>query len=340
MTDTERPVRVDAAFCGVCGSDEARPWGAVRGAGALAAHEFPLVTCVRCGLVYSRPRWASLDALYQEAFRGQHGERFNRLTETIIRWMEDRRARSVARLRAPGALLDIGCGRGIFLAALKRRGWQVAGTEVALGVAGPSHRRQLGVPILAGDFLQRRFHDGQFDVVTLWHVLEHVPDPRATLRKIRQVLRPDGWVLIGVPNLDSWQARWFGARWLHLNPPYHLSQFTVETLRRLLETEAFTIERVQHFHWLWVQNLCGWVQGLLDGVLPTKQLLLSSLQRSFGPWWRAQPAWRRALVAVELVASAALAVLMLPLCLWLMCAESTAQRGGTICVVARPQPNT
>ena len=321
--------------CALCGSDEARPWGVARGAPPLSAHAFPLVACVRCGLVYSRPRWASLEALYQEAFRGQHGERFHRLIEAVIWWMEDRRARTVARLRPPGALLDIGCGRGIFLAALKRLGWQVAGTEVALGVAGQAHRRQLGVPVLAGDVLQLHFRDGQFDVVTLWHVLEHVPAPRATLQKIRQVLQPDGWMVLGVPNLDSWQARCFGARWLHLNLPYHLSQFSVGTLRRLLEAEGFSVVRVQHWHWLWVQNLCGWVQGLLDVVLPTKQLLLSSLQRSFGEWWRVQPLWRRAGVAIELIVSYALALCVLPLCLVLMCAESAARHGGTVCVLAR-----
>ena len=221
---------------------------------------------------------------------------------------------------------------------LQRRGWRVAGTEVAATVTGRTHRRRLGVPILPGDFTVLRWRPARFDIVTLWHVLEHLPSPRATLRQARRVLRPDGWLLVSVPDLASWQARCFGARWLHLNPPLHLAHFTPATLQRLLTAAGFAVARVRHLHVLWMHNLWGWLQGCLDAVVPERQALFLGLQRAWRSQLAARPWPRRVGWWCWFAVSVVLAVPLAPVCLALMCAESWAKAGGTIVVLARPAP--
>jgi 2-polyprenyl-3-methyl-5-hydroxy-6-metoxy-1,4-benzoquinol methylase len=87
---------------------------------------------------------------------------------------------------------------------------------------------------------------GSVDAVSLWHVLEHVEDPGTALRAVRAWLAPGGVLLVGVPNLASWQARLAGPRWYHLDLPRHRTHFTPTGLEALLEASGFTVERAAH----------------------------------------------------------------------------------------------
>ena len=101
-----------------------------------------------------------------------------------------------------GRLLDVGCGEGTFLERAKKRGWDVHGTELSRFAADHASRA-LGREIFCGELAEARFRDAEFDVVTLWHVLEHVADPGLYLTEARRILKPGGFLVVAVPNVND-----------------------------------------------------------------------------------------------------------------------------------------
>jgi SAM-dependent methyltransferase len=148
----------------------------------------------------------------------------------------------------------------VLLSGLANRGFEVHGFEisrVAIDGADPRARIQIGE-----NLTEAVYPDEYFDEVILWHVLEHLPDPRETLQEIRRIVRPGGRLVVAVPNFSSFQAKWAGAAWFHLDLPRHLFHFPLETLRRLIEECGF-VSRSEH-HFSLRQNPFGWVQSLLN----------------------------------------------------------------------------
>lgn len=138
-----------------------------------------------------------------------------------------------------GRLLDVGCGSGHFVAHMAALGWRAEGLDPdPTAVAGA---RDAGLAVTEGTLadLDDDAHTGAYDAVTLSHVIEHVHEPGAELRRICRLLRPGGLLWIGTPNLDSLGHRRFGGAWLGLDPPRHLVLFTETSLRRLLRESGF-----------------------------------------------------------------------------------------------------
>jgi 2-polyprenyl-3-methyl-5-hydroxy-6-metoxy-1,4-benzoquinol methylase len=141
----------------------------------------------------------------------------------------------------PGArLLDIGCGRGDFILACKDQGWEVVGAEQE---ASPimQEREACGLNVFATSELNS-LPDGSFDAITLWHVFEHMSNPRAMLKQIQRLLKVGGRLLIEVPNYGGWHGRLGGAAWHHLDVPRHLLHFDRRTLTKMLVDEGLTPE--------------------------------------------------------------------------------------------------
>jgi SAM-dependent methyltransferase len=90
--------------------------------------------------------------------------------------------------------------------------------------------------------------EGPFDVITMWHVLEHLPDPMAALERSHELLAPGGRLIVSVPNNDSWQARLGGDDWLHLDIPRHLFHFTPGSLSGLVERTGMRVERIGYLY--------------------------------------------------------------------------------------------
>ena len=142
-------------------------------------------------------------------------------------------------------LLDVGCGSGSWLYHHQLLGWQATGVD-ALSAAVQRARR-LGLEVFEGTIFDVPI-DRQFDVIAMLHLIEHVPDPRATLERAAQLLTPGGTLLLELPNFDAWGYEQFGIHWFPLDPPRHLAQFTPATIEQLgaisglklidLETEA------------------------------------------------------------------------------------------------------
>jgi len=212
-------------------------------AGALRADfgEYEVIECARCGQLstWPFPSVETLRALYDTGYyAGPAAARFRAGTaESIVRFFRWRRARMLSRRMGGDVtgrrILDVGCGRGDTLAWLQRWGADVHGTQVS-AVAAQVARQLVGADrIFVGDLSEAGYPDASFDCVTLWHVLEHVPEPLVLLKEIRRILRPDGFVYIEVPNAGGWAARKYRHHWLAYDVPKHLFHFSPATLRAL-----------------------------------------------------------------------------------------------------------
>jgi SAM-dependent methyltransferase len=251
--------------CNFCQSRELR--FVLRGYGFDRSQErFDLYECRACGLVRLEPLLTrgQLTRYYQPEYYGSPDAKFTGLMEALLRRAHARRARVLSRrIAADGArprrALDVGCGRGLFLRALRDLGFDAVGTELPgfpLPVAEPR------LQFLHGTAEELPFAAATFDLVSLWHVLEHTTDPAAALGEAARVLRPGGRLVLAMPNFGSWQARHFGRHWFHLDLPRHLYHFRPAPLTRLLRGLKIEVEKTHTQSW--DQNLYGFVQSFLN----------------------------------------------------------------------------
>lgn len=250
--------------CALCGADA--PVRYSRPTDHISGETFDVVRCRECRLVYvdPQPEPAELPRYYPSVHQQSEPAGYEKMDARP-------RAKLVGALLGgrTGRVLDVGCGKGLLLAALRDAGWEVCGTELS-EVSG-RYARSRGIPVHQVPVEDAPLEDGSFDVVTLFHVLEHLTDPKRSLARIRALLRPDGFLVVEVPNIGSWYARAFGDIWFHYDVPRHLYHFDPATLRRMLETSGFAIERQT------TRNLqydaFGAVQSALNAVLRRRNLL-------------------------------------------------------------------
>lgn len=176
--------------------------------------------------------------------------------------------------RAP-SVLDIGCGRGYLLAQLAAAGWRCAGLDIPQSPIPP---RNPEIDFRVGSAEQPLpWHAGTFDLVVLNHVLEHTIDPHFVLHEASRTLRPGGWLYLGVPHFQSWQARWFGEFWFPLEIPRHLHHWGIRPVQILLEERGFKIRLVATRSFR--QGVFGFIQSFLHYLDPRYPgLLLAVLQ--------------------------------------------------------------
>jgi SAM-dependent methyltransferase len=143
-------------------------------------------------------------------------------------------------------LLDVGCGTGVYLEAMAKRGWSVHGVEPDAVAAARAVERLQPPPgrIVVGRIEDSDFPREEFDLVTMAHVLEHLHEPRKVLESIHQLLRPGGLVRLWLPNFESIERRIFGKSWFGLDVPRHLYHFDPQTITALLKVSGFRIERL------------------------------------------------------------------------------------------------
>jgi len=154
-----------------------------------------------------------------------------------------KRSRAVMSYKQSGRLLEVGCGNGLFMTAMRQTGdWEVWGVDVSESAVRRARERS-GLDVFHGELGEARFADSTFDVVVMWDVLEHVHRPKDTLLEIRRVLKRDGVLVLRVPLLDSWDRQLFGRYWAGWDAPRHLTLFSKETLRLMLAQSGFSMER-------------------------------------------------------------------------------------------------
>jgi 2-polyprenyl-3-methyl-5-hydroxy-6-metoxy-1,4-benzoquinol methylase len=268
-------------------------------------------------------------AYYPSGYYGAiEDRRFPHIVETLQNALYTLRVREVEAVAnsEPGRVLDVGCGRGVLLREFRRRGWEVQGTELSEQAASYA-RNTLNIPVEIGSLETLQFPAKHFDAITLWHVLEHVANPRALLAEINRILKPDGVLLVAVPNFDSLEARVAKDKWFHLDVPRHVTHFSQATLERALNENGFEVRHTSGFapeydFFSFIQsvlNLCGLRHNLLYDIVRGKQAKL--LCGEPAPWWQ---------VAASMLLGAILGILSVPATLL---AGFTGQ-GGTISILA------
>jgi SAM-dependent methyltransferase len=202
-----------------------------------------------------------IDSFYPPSYYGVTGAKFVPLVEALVRVVGARHVRMLSRGLARGSrVLDVGCGRGVLLSSLADRGFEVHGFEISAAAAAGADKR--ATIRIGSELADARYPDALFDEVIIWHVLEHLSDPRGTLIEIRRILKPGGRLIVAVPNYSSLQSRWSGPAWFHLDLPRHLYHFPLAGLRRLLMDTGFSPTSEHHFSLR--QNPFGWVQSALN----------------------------------------------------------------------------
>lgn len=245
--------------------------------------------------------------------------RLHRLALPLLRRFDHRRLALLAeRSPPPARLLDVGAGRGRFVAAACAAGYDALGLEPS--ARGAQAAAELGVPVRAQAVEQARFAVGEFDVICAWHVLEHLEDPGGALRRISCWLADGGTLLVGVPNLDSLQARLGGERWYHLDVPRHRVHFTARGLTALLRSSG--LEPVRITHLLAEHNPFGMWQSLVNRVTVQPSYLYNLLKRN-------------APVDARDLGLSLAALTLAPAAAGLELAAGAARRGGTVAVLAR-----
>jgi SAM-dependent methyltransferase len=146
-------------------------------------------------------------------------------------WQERRNA--ITRRKSEGSVLDIGCSSGGFLSVMQGPKWKLFGIEMSEATANEA-RRNTGAEVFVGDILDAPFAPESFDVITCFHVFEHVYQPKEMLAKVYQWLKPGGIFHLEVPNIDALEAGIFRSYWHSLELPRHLYHYSPATIRRLL----------------------------------------------------------------------------------------------------------
>jgi SAM-dependent methyltransferase len=240
--------------CLVCGCDRSVPlFTAPDRLYRTTAKVFAVVRCQECGLARldPQPHAEELRRYYPGNYWfAPDGTAASRLMEAYRRLVLRDHVRFAAQAfdagRARGPLLDVGCGGGLFLGMMRARGYSVAGLDFSPQAAAVAWQRQQ-VPAVCGDLANAPLRAGSFAGITMFHVLEHVPDPRAYLLAARDLLAPDGRLVVQVPNAASWQFRLLGRRWSGVDVPRHLFNFRGRDVEKLLEACGMVVVRRKYF---------------------------------------------------------------------------------------------
>jgi SAM-dependent methyltransferase len=241
-------VAAGPAACNLCGGREH----------SLLFRKFgyDLVRCNGCSLVFvgNPPAAADVEAFYS-ADAEYHGELLDpahpafakmrdiarqhlRMLERVVPWPHDLK------------LLDIGCSSGLFLDQAREAGFEVFGAELSPDTAAFA-RTHFGLDVHRGDWREASYADGTFDVITLFDVIEHLPDPAAELAAIARLLKPGGLLLQSTPDIDglfprlSYQLANRLDYWPHPEPPHHLYQFSARTLGAMTRNAGYEIVRAE-----------------------------------------------------------------------------------------------
>ena len=284
---------------------------------------FQVVECRQCRLIrlHPQPEPGELRAYYLPGYWLAPG---TTVTERLEEWfrrlvLRDRLhfvERTLNELEAAGMVLDVGCGDGLLLEMLAERGrTNLAGLDSSLEAATAA-RTRAGVPVICGNLARAPFGPGSCSVVTMFQVLDHLDQPTSYLDAARELLAPEGRLIVQVPNVACWQFLLLGERWNGIDVPRHLLGFRLADLETLLENCGFEVLRRKHF------SLRDNPAGMASSLAPRLDPMARRLRHA--PETTAARLWKDAIFLT-------LAVACLPFTLL----EAACRAGSTVMMEAR-----
>jgi ubiquinone/menaquinone biosynthesis C-methylase UbiE len=211
----------------------------------VTAQGFSIQSCKNCGFRFTNPRpsTTTIGNYYQSLDYVSHNDQSSGVINSIYRLVRNYTLkRKLALLNSvskkKGKLLDVGCGTGLLLYTCKKGGWSIQGTEPDVNArsVASSRLQQTIVPTI------EEITDKDFDVITMWHVLEHVPNLQKTLHELNSRLKRGGMLVLALPNSDSVDAKQYKEFWAAYDVPRHLSHFTPSTIDKLVTKSGFSLE--------------------------------------------------------------------------------------------------
>ena len=269
-------------YCRVCnGAHLGINWPVKSNADGVLSDNYSLWVCANCGAGHTTPEPTPdmIGRYYEQGIYKQSGGRAGKLIDTILSRLADWRLAGIHRVvgASSGRLLDVGCGKGRFLARAANHGWQAQGTDVATGQLLAVAERY-GLKAFHGEVWEAEFPANSFDVITAWHVLEHLHDPHKVTAEVARILKAGGFFVFETPNFASWQAKIGRENWFQLDVPRHLIHYTPTAVEHLLRQHGFEIIAVHTF--AIELGIFGMLQSLLNRIGLAPNSLFRWLKRS------------------------------------------------------------
>ncbi|MBI2664078.1 class I SAM-dependent methyltransferase [Candidatus Woesearchaeota archaeon] len=249
------PPDMEAVRCDLCGQDNYLVIykGALKADEGCSAETYKssgnkptedtIVKCNSCSLIYVNPRLKGEKIVegYSEGTDENFVSQVKGRESTFLKGIQ-----FIERFTKPGKILDIGTASASFLHVAKKRGWQVYGVEPNKWLCGWAHRNY-GLYVQPGTIDSLNYPDGFFDVITLWDVLEHVPNPTWVLERCHRLLKPGGFLYVNYPDYESYASRVMKSKWIFLLS-VHLYYFTRTTIDKMLQKTGFQTLKFRT-HW-------------------------------------------------------------------------------------------
>lgn len=212
---------------------------------SISQESFAIVKCMNCNFLFTNPRpdEAHLYKYYQSEDYISHTNKSNNPINSLYKvarhFTIKNKLNLLSKYHRGGNLLDYGCGTGEFLKAAKKKDWDVTGYEPTM----EAHKA------MDETIKDRVFHNiddlkynKHFHIITLWHVLEHISDLNAVIKKLKKMLRPEGLLIIAVPNHESYDAKYYKEYWAAYDLPRHLYHFSPQTMKYFLSTNKLKLK--------------------------------------------------------------------------------------------------
>lgn len=267
--------------CPICGHQLFAPYLTCED--YLVSHEkFDLQQCQTCNfrLTNPRPNAQKISGYYKSEQYVSHNDESKGVINSVYRLVRNFTLQSKLRLinklnNGPGKILDIGCGTGSFLENCQFSGWEVLGVEPDADARAVATDR---LPSQVYSDLNLLPETNQFDIITLWHVLEHIPNLNDTIRQLHHLVKDSGTVMIALPNSNSYDATYFKQFWAAYDVPRHLHHFTPTTIELLFSKYGFVLvdKKPMVFDAFYIAMLSTRYQGKTDYLKSIKVGLKSN----------------------------------------------------------------
>jgi len=292
LYDVPESAGIDIGTCPVCGSEDVAEWLKAPDRFHGRPQLYTLARCNSCALVWTHnpPRPEEMDRHYSPDY--------NRIIAEAGEGSSDRwnaRRTTLLQYKTRGRLLDLGCSSGSFLSTLKNGSWDLAGIEMSEESAKKAEASS-GAQIFCGDVLAAPFEENTFDIVTCFHVFEHIYEPEKVMRKISSWLKPGGIFYANVPNIDSAGAKIFGSYWFALELPRHLFHFSPASIRHLAQSTGFEEVSIITGRELFLEDSVRYILEECCRKLGFSPTTLSRAKKASLPWKIVRKAMRLGLI--------------------------------------------
>lgn len=217
---------------------------------SISKESFVIMKCKSCNFQFTNPRPTldEIDKYYHSEEYISHSDKSNSIINIIYKLARKFALRSKRKLinkiakQKKGRLLDYGCGTGYFLQEMKKDGWKIAGVEPNDQARAISNH--LNNQSVVRNLSELKMKNQKFNIITLWHVLEHIHDLNDMIKKLKDILKEKGKIIIAVPNIDSYDQQLFGEHWAAYDVPRHLYHFDQDTMKTLMLKHGLRIKKV------------------------------------------------------------------------------------------------